>query len=89
VAFQPQEFDGGPHRARGWKIGADTHTTNPAYSVREGDRVMVRLWAAWHAHGLLPEAGGLLDQAHLNMEAIRFLDQVYADELKPLLRGDS
>ena len=42
----------------------------------------MRLYSLYSAHGLLPEEGGIHDQAGVYVEAILFLDQEVNDLLK-------
>lgn len=82
------EFEGGLRRPRGWKIGEDVFTTNPRLRQSANDHMVVRCWSAWRTHGVLPETGGVLDQAALLMDALTFLEHVYQGEIRPLERAE-
>lgn len=87
-ALRPADFAGGPDApdGKGWILGNDTYDTNPRLLIGPGERAMIRLWRAARGHygnGLgggivLPEAGGLLDQAAILLDAFDVMDAAEA-----------
>lgn len=80
VALRPQDFadDDTAADGSGWEIAGEVFLTNPKRLVRPEDREAVRWWSTLHSGGMggltfLPEAGGLDDQAAVNMDAIAIL----------------
>jgi hypothetical protein len=80
VAYLSDEFaggmypeDGGP----GWELEGDFYETNPKYHVPAYAATMLTLFSAC-ADGdgnllILPEAGGLLDQAAIMVDALTYM----------------
>lgn len=50
---------------------------NPAYLIDDDDRAIVQLAAQWR-EGVLPEAGGQLDQAAVTVASIRIVLTAWA-----------
>jgi len=78
--------DAGPD-GEGWMINGRVFLENPKSLVREPDREMLRVWALTRTGGLggtrlLPDRGGILDQAAIMLDALAVMDD-QADQLRP------
>jgi len=71
----------------GWIIHGRVFAENPRRLVREPEREMVRIWAFTRTGGfggarLLPDRGGIMDQAAVMLDALNVMDD-QAAELTP------
>lgn len=65
----------------GWRILDIAFATNPKYLLGPADWEMLRLWQYFRPDdgiGHLPEAGGVMDQAAVMMDAFAVMDWAYA-----------
>lgn len=88
VALRPAEFDamedadGRSVGGGGWRIGETLYEYNPARRLTAEDWADVTFWR-WSRDGMggrahLPDAGGLNDQAVVNLEILDACDAAYA-----------
>ncbi len=95
--MQPDAFtDGGAAPAGGgtWELVGinQVFMVNPKSLLRESDHDMVRIWALTRTGGfggarLLPDAGGILDQAAVMLDALAVMD-AQAAALTPKGKGE-
>lgn len=85
IALEPAGFQGGARPADGgpgFYVGDELYRTNPRLLLTDGDWSMVRLWRLWRGGGmgvgLLPEPGGVFDQAAVMLDAFEYMDGVEA-----------
>ena len=75
MALLPDHFSGGARAPDGshWELFGEVYETNPRLQLDDGASHMVRLWRYFQGVdmgiGHLPDAGGLLDQAAIMLEA--------------------
>ena len=86
IALEPAGFQGGarpPDGGAGWVVGEEEFGTNPRLLLTDGDWAMVRLWRCWRGGGMgggiLPERGGVFDQAAVMLDAFDYMDGVEAE----------
>jgi len=67
---------------KGWDIGGDLYSTNPRFIA---GAFMTEMMAAWRAYRgdsgqrILPDDGGMMQQASIMIEAFYFMDKVFRE----------
>jgi hypothetical protein len=95
VAYLSDEFagglypeDGGP----GWEIEGDLYETNPKYQVPPYAATMLTLFQACTDgdgnYTVLPEAGGVMDQAAIMFDALNYMAFTHREILTYLRERD-
>jgi hypothetical protein len=77
--MRPQDFTFGDATSGGWLVGGRVYEHNPRRLLTPADHAMVRVWLACRPSGmggarLLPDAGGVLDQAAVMLDALGIMD---------------
>lgn len=72
----PETFAFGAEAPDGsaWLLFGEQHKRNPRLELEPSDLHMVSLWNLYR-DGHLPEAGGVLDQAAINLEAFSVMNE--------------
>lgn len=79
VVLFPESFSCGdtpPDNGEGWEICGEIYKTNPKNLLEPQIFDMVTLWRAYQGgmgSGILPDGGGLLDQANIMIEAFNIM----------------
>ena len=85
VAARPGHFEGGAEAADGsaWELFGERHETNPKLLLGQDEAEMVRLWRMTRGgdfgQGPMPEAGGVMDQAAIMLDAFAVMSAAEAE----------
>ncbi len=97
IGLRPADFAGGPRPPTdnpndGWEFGGQRYSINPRYLLTPHDRALYELWQCWRGGGFggghLPDAGGVLDQLALTLDAFGVMSAAEAQFKKELKRED-
>jgi hypothetical protein len=79
VALRPAEYDFGaePPDGSAWELFGERYETNPKLLLGDSERAMLSIWSLYR-QGHLPEAGGIMCQAAVMVEALQAMDAAAA-----------